>query len=121
MSASELERALGSAEELVLETRGRRSGGRHHVTLWFAYEDGAVWLRADVDADWHRNLRTDPRCRVSVGDAGSDAVREDVADEPAALRHVVALWRAKYGNEWVGDWYVERGRVPVRVRILPPD
>jgi hypothetical protein len=44
-------------------------------------------------------------------------VREPIDDEPTALRHVVDLFRAKYGAEWVGDWYVERGRTPVRLRL----
>ena len=38
----------------------------------------------------------------------------------SALRALVGLWRDKYGQEWVADWFVERGRVPVRVRVLGP-
>jgi len=107
------EAALRSAEEIELVTTGRRSGRPHVVTLWSAYEDGALWLRAE------------PRCRVRF--AGREvegryepiaADHEQSADNLEGLRHLIGLWRKKYGNEWVGDWYVERGRIPLRVRIV---
>ena len=96
-------------------TTGRRSRAAHAVKVWFAYDDGEVWLRTDRDADWLRNLERDPRCRIRVGGIEASARREPVSDEAAALRRLVDLWRAKYGAEWVADWYVERGRVPVRL------
>ena len=101
----------------MLVTRGRKTGRPHEATVWFAYEDGALWLRTDRDTDWYRNLRRDPRCRIRLGTSELGAAREPIADEAAALRHVVDLFRAKYGAEWVSDWYVERGRTPVRLRL----
>jgi deazaflavin-dependent oxidoreductase (nitroreductase family) len=112
-----LEEALRAAEEIVLVTRGRKTGLPHEVTVWCAYEDGALWLRTDHDADWYRNLRRDPRCRIRAGTTELAATSEPIADEAAALRHVVELFRAKYGVEWVSDWYVERGRAPVRLHL----
>jgi hypothetical protein len=108
---------LREAEEIVLITRGRKTGRPHEATMWCAYENGGVWLRTDRTSDWHRNLLRDPRCRIRVGATEVGAVKEPIDDEAAALRHVVALFRAKYGVEWVGDWYVERGRTPVRLRL----
>jgi deazaflavin-dependent oxidoreductase (nitroreductase family) len=111
------EEALRAAEELVLVTRGRKTGRPHEVTIHFAYEEGVVWLRTDHDADWYRNLRRDPHGRIRLGAAELAATSEPIADEAAALRHVVDLFRAKYGVEWVSDWYVERGRAPVLLRL----
>ncbi len=111
------EKALGDAEEIVLVTSGRKTGGPHEARVWCAYEDGVVWLRTDHSSDWYRNLRRDPHCRIRVGTNEISAVNEPIVDEAAALRHVVELFRAKYGAEWVSDWYVERGRAPVRLRI----
>jgi hypothetical protein len=108
---------LRAAEEIVLITRGRRTGRPHEATVWCAYENGGIWLRTDRDSDWYRNLLRDARCRIRVGTTEVGAVREPIGDEAAALRHVVDLFRAKYGAEWVGDWYVERGRTPVRLRL----
>lgn len=111
--------ALRAAEEIELTTRGRRSGRPHMVRLWSAYDDGVLWLRSDADTDWYRNLRADPHCRIRVGDAELEGIHERNVDEDADLHRLVALWREKYGNEWVGDWYVERGRIPVRIRVTP--
>jgi hypothetical protein len=91
-----------------------------------------LWLRADGAADWYRNLRAHPRCLVRfagrevegkyepvTGMDGLIAARDEpIADDGQGLRHLIGLWRKKYGNEWVGDWYVERGRIPLRVRIV---
>jgi len=119
------EAALRTAEEIELVTTGRRTGQPHAVTLWSAYEDGALWLRTDSDADWYRNLLADPRCRVRFDGREVEGRYERVvskdgpsADDQQGLRHLIGLWRKKYGNEWVGDWYVERGRIPVRVRVV---
>ena len=113
----QLERALRETEEIVIVTRGRRTGRPHETTVWCAYEKGVVWLRADDDSDWLRNLRHDPHCRIRVGTTEVAAVRDPLADAAAALKHVVDLFRAKYGADWVSDWYVERGRTPVRLRL----
>ena len=75
------------------------------------------WNLKEYDSDWYRNLRRDPRCRIRAGTTELAATSEPIADEAAALRHVVELFRAKYGVEWVSDWYVERGRAPVRLRL----
>lgn len=112
------EAALRAAEEIELVTSGRRSGRPHSVTLWSAYEDGALWLRTDSDADWYRNLLVDPRCRVRFDGREVAGKHEVIADQQQGLRHLIDLWRNKYGREWVADWYVERGRIPVRVRIV---
>ena len=116
MSADD-EAALRWAEEIELVTTGRRSGRPHVVTLWSAYEDGALWLRTDSSADWYLNLLADAHCRVRFAGREVEGGYEAVADHQQGLRHLIDLWRKKYGNEWVGDWYVERGRIPVRVRI----
>jgi hypothetical protein len=112
-----LEEILRAADEVVVVTRGRKTGRSHQATVWCALEDGVLWLRTDHDSDWYRNLRREPRCRIRVGTIEIPAVSEPIADEGAALRHVVDLFRAKYGAEWVSDWYVERGRAPVRLRL----
>ncbi len=118
MTRDDLARAVAEPE-LVLITRGRRSGSERSVRLWFAYEDGAIWLRTDRAADWYRNLERAPRCRLRLGSLEVEGELEPVEDEAAALRHLIELWRAKYGVDYVADWYVDRGRVPVRIRLVP--
>jgi hypothetical protein len=110
-----MDKTLTEAEEVVIVTRGRRTGRPHEATVWCAYEDGVVWLRTDHESDWYLNLKRQPRCWVRAGEMEVAAMSAPIPDEAAALRHVVDLFRAKYGAEWVSDWYVERGRAPVRL------
>ena len=130
------EDALTKSEEIELVTTGRATGRPHSVRLRFAYEDGAIWLRtgerppapdasgvrrrasADRETDWLRNLEHDPRCRVRLGRGELEARYEPSTDPVADLRRTVELLRAKYGPEWVADWYVEMGRIPVKLRLV---
>lgn len=113
--APDVARALDEAEEIVLVTRGRTSGHEHRVHVWFAREDDALWLRTDAKADWYLNVVAHPECVVVVGDREVVARYEPSADVDADLKRIVELWRAKYGAMWVQDWFVETGRVPVRL------
>ncbi|TMF62052.1 MAG: nitroreductase family deazaflavin-dependent oxidoreductase [Chloroflexi bacterium] len=130
-------RALAEADDLELVTTGRVTGRPHSVRLRFAYEDGVVWLRtgerpsapdargvrrrtkAERETDWFRNLEHDPHARVRIADAELPAVYEPSADPAADLRRSVELLRLKYGAEWVADWYLEIGRIPVKLRLVP--
>ncbi len=133
--AERARRALADADELELVTTGRVSGRPHAVRLRFAYEDGVVWLRtgerpsapdasgvrrrtkSERETDWYRNLDHDPHARVRIADAELAAVYEPSVDPAADLRRSVELLRVKYGAEWVADWYLEIGRIPVKLRL----
>ena len=40
----EVAAALREAEEVVLITRGRKTGRPHEAKVWCALEDGTIWL-----------------------------------------------------------------------------
>jgi hypothetical protein len=131
------ERALAGADELELVTTGRVSGAPHTVRLRFAYADGVIWLRtgerpsapdasgvrrrteSDRTSDWLRNLEDDPHAWVRLASAEFAARYERSTDPAADLRRAVELLREKYGAEWVGDWYLDAGRIPVKLRVAP--
>ncbi len=118
-------------------TTGRTTGRPHAVRLRFAYADGVVWLRTDErppapdasgvrrrtardrEPDWLRNLEAEPRSLIRVADSELAARYEPSTAASADLKRAVELLRAKYGPEWVQDWYVDRGRIPVRLRVDP--
>lgn len=52
-----------------LTTTGRRTGSPHRIEIWFATENGRVYLLAGgrERADWVRNLRANPRVTVELG------------------------------------------------------
>jgi hypothetical protein len=129
------DRALAEADELELVTTGRVSGHPHTVRLRFAYDAGVIWLRSgerpsapeasgirrrtdsDRTSDWLQNLEHDPHARVRITTAELDVRYERSSDPAADLRRVVELLREKYGAEWVGDWYLDAGRIPVKLRV----
>ena len=129
------ERTLTEADELELVTTGRVSGDPHTVRLRFAYDDGVVWLRTgerpaapdasgirrrtefDRTSDWLRNLEHDADALVRIADAELPARYEQSVDPAADLRRAVELLRQKYGPDWVADWYLEMGRIPVKLRL----
>ena len=128
-------RALADADELELVTTGRVSRQPHTVRLRFAFDDGVIWLRtgerpsapdasgihrrtgSDRTSDWLRNLEHDPDARIRIGAAELAARYEPSGDQAADLRQAVELLRRKYGAEWVGDWYIDAGRIPVKLRV----
>ena len=130
-----VERALAEADELELVTAGRVTGDPHTVRLRFAYDDGVIWVRtgerppapeasgvrrrteSDRTTDWLRNLEHDPDARVRIAAAELPARYEPSTDPAGDLRRAVALLREKYGAEWVGDWYLDAGRIPVKLRL----
>ena len=105
------------------------------MRLRFVYRDGVVWLRtgerpsapdasgvrrrtkSERETDWLRNLEHDPHARVRIADAELPALYEPSADPTVDLRRAVELLREKYGPEWVADWYLEMGRIPVKLRL----
>lgn len=130
--------SLETADELELVTTGRVSRQPHTVRLRFAYGDGLIWLRtgerasapdatgvrrrseSERTSDWLRNLEHEPAAVVRVGDAEFRARYEPSTAPADDLRRAVDLLREKYGVEWVGDWYLDAGRIPVKLRPEVP-
>lgn len=77
---------------LLLETRGRRTGGRRVTAVGFVEEpDGSLLIAAGSPGTaWARNLASDPRCRVTIAERRSTA-RAEILDQAASERAVVSL------------------------------
>ena len=89
------------------------------MTVWFAREGDVLWLRTDAKTDWYRNLVERPEATAIVDERAIPVRYEPSADVETDLRRLVPMWRAKYGPMWVQDWFVETGRVPLRLRLMP--
>ena len=53
-----------------LTTTGRRTGRPHRIEIWFAAQDGRIYMAAGgrERADWVRNLQAHARVAVELGD-----------------------------------------------------
>lgn len=79
---------LGSEAFCYLTTVGRRSGRPHTIEIWFARENGTLYLLSGGGeaADWVRNLRQTPAVQVRIGSRTVTArAREITTPEEDAL------------------------------------
>jgi deazaflavin-dependent oxidoreductase (nitroreductase family) len=93
---------------LYLTTIGRVTGQKRETEIWFAEHGGRFYLVAEREsANWVRNIQTEPRVRIRVGDAEFDAIARVVRDdrEPQLAASVKALFHAKY--RWSDGLIVE--------------
>src|SRR5215213_7527442 len=105
---------------LYLTTLGRRTGRPHRIEIWFAAEDGRMYLLAGgrERADWVRNLRADAHVTVELGDetrAGAARVLEAGTAEDRRARELLV---GKYRTD--DDDLAEWGRTALPVAIAFP-
>ena len=90
-----------TTEYLYLTTKGRRSGLRREIEIWFTERDGRFYVIAEhrERAQWVLNILADPHVRVRVGDRTFDGVARPLSDErePELVGAVKSLSDAKYG------------------------
>lgn len=88
---------LANEDFCYLKTIGRRSGEPHTIEIWFARQNGNLYLLSGGGdaADWVRNLRKTPAVQVRIGTLTVVArAREVTAPEEDALAR--RLLDAKY-------------------------
>ena len=79
---------LANEDFCYLTTVGRRTAKPHTIEIWFALENGTLFLLSGggASADWVRNLRKTPAVRVRIGSRTVVArAREVKAPEEDAL------------------------------------
>jgi deazaflavin-dependent oxidoreductase (nitroreductase family) len=84
---------LASEDFCYLTTIGRRSGKRHTIEIWFARENGTLYVLSGGGdaADWVRNLCKTPAVRVRIGSRAVAARAREVStpDEDALARRLL--------------------------------
>ena len=101
-----------------LTTIGRRTGRPHRIEIWFAAQDGRVYLLSGgrERADWVRNLRANPRVTLELGGetrAGAARVLHAGTDEDRRTRELL-VGKYRTGNE-LDEW--GRAALPVVVEF----
>lgn len=91
---------LADADFAYLTTIGRKTGRRHRIEIWFALENGVVYLLSGggARADWVRNIRADPTVRLQIG-SREIAARARMVRRPVEDRRARELLDGKY-MEW---------------------
>ena len=86
--ASQLAR-VASYQTLRLTHRGRKSGKRYEVTIWFVVDRDAIYLNGNIDTQWPRNLQANPEITISIGQAIFHGKAHLVTEPPDRER----IWR----------------------------
>ena len=87
-----------------LTTRGRVTGRRHEIEIWFALEGATLYLRAGGGerSDWVRNLRAAPEVSVRLRDVTYPATAR-VMEEGPESRRARQLVFEKYQPRYAGS------------------
>jgi len=100
-----VEKLLASRDSLQLTTKGRRTGKPHSVIVSFVYEDGYVYLLAEVPRDWHKNIKKNSDVTLGIGDKVIRGVAEPILDEEKALADIKSKFKNKYSSSYYVQWY----------------
>src|SRR3954462_13568777 len=111
---------LAGEDFAYLTTTGRRSGKPHRIEIWFAIEDGSLFLLSGGGdrADWVKNIPKGRDIRIQVGSRSTSA-RARIARAGAEDQRARELLDAKYMGWKTGkklsSW--ARGATPVVVEL----
>jgi deazaflavin-dependent oxidoreductase (nitroreductase family) len=104
------ELAAGADDDFCyVTTRGRRTGRPHEIEIWFALDDGSLYLLSGGGdrSDWVRNLRAYPAVTVRVRDGRYDATAR-IVEGGSESEHGRRLVFEKYQPRYEGS--LERWR-----------
>lgn len=120
LEAKDLE-SLMRASYIGLTTIGRKSGAPRTVELSFAVKGSDIVCLAGNGGkvQWYRNLLSNPKVSIRVGDLAFKGRAVKRISHPKKLaREILGLFREKYGSAYVRDWYQGGDRPPVRIKLL---
>lgn len=91
-----------------LTTIGRVSGKSHRIEIWFALQDGTIYLLAGggTNSDWVKNFLKQPDVTVELGGqhyAGRARLISDEEEDALARELVVDKYQPGY-NEDLSEW-----------------
>ncbi len=96
--------SLAGESYCYLTTTGRKSGEPRTIEIWFALENGVLYMLAGSGskADWVRNLQKQPSVQVRIGEttySGRARVVERGEEDALARRLLVDKYTPKYSGE----------------------
>jgi deazaflavin-dependent oxidoreductase (nitroreductase family) len=104
-----------------LTTAGRRTGAPHRIEIWFALDDGALYLLSGGRdrSDWVKNLQANPNVSVELGRQTFSGLAEVIEPDTPEDRHARELLVQKYrkGND-LEEW--GRTSLPIVINFALP-
>ena len=102
------EAELAALDHCYVTTIGRRSGKPHTIEIWFAFNEGRVYLLSGGGerSDWVKNLTEHPTVGIRIGDRDMIAAAAPVTDpeeDGLARRLLVEKYRSRYADDLI-EW-----------------
>ena len=126
--ASRLAR-VASYQTLRLTHRGRKSGKRYDVTIWFVVDRDVIYLNGNIDTQWPSNLQANPEITMRIGQETFPG-KANLVTERADRERIFAMIARKYWYAfpfiWTLRWLERNGltkdrNAPFRVQIESAD
>jgi deazaflavin-dependent oxidoreductase (nitroreductase family) len=101
-----LETRLSQLREITITVTGRKSGRAISIPVWFALENGKLYLVpvSGSDTQWYKNALKNPSIRIDAGGAKAELKVLPVI-APTQVSSIVEKFRAKYGASDVKKYY----------------
>ena len=98
--------SLRRRREIAITVRGRRTGRKITLPVWFVLDDGTMWLLSvhGNRTHWFHNVQADPTIIIRAGERRR-TVRGIPFTGRARVRPVAARFRQKYGRADVTRYY----------------
>ncbi len=108
MPASDLKKALDSAEEVEITVTGRKSGRKIALPVWFVREGGRLLLLPvrGSESNWYKNVLQTPSMSISAAGAKVTVTPRPSSDRNK-VKEVADKFRAKYGAGEVKKYYLK--------------
>jgi nitroimidazol reductase NimA-like FMN-containing flavoprotein (pyridoxamine 5'-phosphate oxidase superfamily) len=126
LSSPEIDRFLAETVVPLRLACLDREGGPHVLSLWYLWQDDAIWLATRPDAWVVERLRADPRCGFEIaGDAPPyrglrGKGRAELLPERGEAMLGALIDRYLGGRQSrFARWLLERGRDEMAIRIVP--
>jgi deazaflavin-dependent oxidoreductase (nitroreductase family) len=102
----DLKSRLSRLREITITVTGRKSGRAISMPVWFALEEGKLYLVpvTGSDTQWYKNVLSNPSIRVQAGGAEAELKVVPITDHKN-VASVVEKFRAKYGAGDVKKYY----------------
>jgi len=120
---------IASYQTMRLTHRGRKSGKRYEVTIWFVVDRDGIYLNGNMNTQWPRNLQANPEITMRIGQAIFHG-KANLVTEPADRERIFAMIARKYWYAfpfiWTLRWLERNGftkdrNAPFRVQLESAD
>lgn len=98
-----------NSKVVYLTTKGRRTGKPHTVEIWFAYENGVVYLSHEGDyTDWMKNLVKNNGVSLKVANEqfiGEARILTDANEKNQAKKALYFKYYGPASDAVLEDWF----------------